>query len=91
MNDNGTMTVSHSLFHDNRAVGGFGGGFPGGFGAGGAIANVALVRQLDPLRQSQHADEQPGRRRGRRHRRQPQIGRGGGIANFVAGAATPGP
>ena len=43
MNDNGTMTVSHSLFQDNRAVGGFGGGFPGGFGAGGAIANVSLV------------------------------------------------
>src|SRR5204862_114093 len=42
MNDAGTLTISDSAFHDNRAIGGFGGGFPGGFGAGGAIANVAL-------------------------------------------------
>ena len=52
MNDNGTLTVSHSLFQDNRAVGGFGGGFPGGFGAGGRHRERRPLRRRDPLRQS---------------------------------------
>jgi hypothetical protein len=39
----GAGAGSHSLFHDNQAVGGIDNGVPGGFGAGvgGAISNVA--------------------------------------------------
>jgi len=88
MNDAGTMTVSHSLFRDNRASGGFGGGFPGGFGAGGAIANVALLgNAILSVSDSVLADNEavggaapPGTN--------PQTGKGGGIANFVAGVAS---
>jgi hypothetical protein len=87
MNDAGTMTVNHSLFHDNRAVGGFGGGFPGGFGAGGAIANVALVgNAILSVSDSTLTDNRA--LGGASNGTSPQIGRGGGIANFVSGAAT---
>jgi hypothetical protein len=79
MNDAGTFTVSDSLFQDNQAVGGF-----GGVGAGGAIANVALVGNAvlsvsDSTFFNNRAiggatDNGVGS----------QIGRGGAIANFVA-------
>ena len=90
MNDNGTMTVSHSLFQDNRAVGGFGGGFPGGFGAGGAIANVSLVGNsvLSVSHSTLTYNQAVGGDAGTGAT--PQNGRGGGIANFISGSATPG-
>jgi hypothetical protein len=90
MNDNGTMTVDHSLFRDNRAVGGFGGGFPGGFGAGGAIANVSLLgNSVLSVSQSTLSNNQAiGGDAGTGAAS--QNGRGGGIANFISGAATPG-
>ena len=90
MNDNGTMTVGHSLFHDNRAVGGFGGGFPGGFGAGGAIANVSLVG--NSILSVSHSTLTNNRAIGgdAGTGATPQNGRGGGIANFISGSATPG-
>jgi hypothetical protein len=90
MNDNGTMTVGHSLFQDNRAVGGFGGGFPGGFGAGRAIANVPLVgNSILSVSQSSLINNQAvGGDSGAGAA--PQNGRGGGVANFISGSATPG-
>ena len=90
MNDNGTMTVNRSLFQDNRAIGGFGGGFPGGFGAGGAIANVSLVgNSVLSVSQSTLTDNRAiGGDAGTGATS--QNGRGGGIANFVSGSATPG-
>jgi hypothetical protein len=89
MNGDGTMTVSHSLFRDNQAVGGAGGGFPGGFGAGGAIANASLLGDsILSVSDSTLTDNRaiggaaaPGT--------SAQIGRGGGIANFIALVATP--
>ncbi len=86
MNDAGTFTVSHSLFLDNQAVGGFGGG-PVSFGAGGAISNVALVGDATlAVGSSLFLDNRAvggatGSGTG------PQSGRGGAIANFVAGVA----
>ena len=89
MNDAGTLTVSHSLFRDNQAVGGVGGGFPGGFGAGGAIANVALFG--DAILSVSHSTLTNNRAVGGAAGTgtSPQIGRGGGIANFVAGSPPP--
>jgi len=89
-NAGGTFTVSHSEFHDNQAIGGFGGGFPGGFGAGGAIANVARLRDaILSVSDSILTDNQAvGGAAGTGTT--PQIGRGGGIANFVSGGALPG-
>jgi hypothetical protein len=88
MNDAGTFTVSHSQFHDNQAVGGAGGGFPGGFGAGGAIANVALFGDaILSVSDSTLTDNRAvGGAAG--VGTSAQIGRGGAIANFVAGAAS---
>ena len=88
MNDAGTFTVSHSEFRDNQAVGGAGGGFPGGFGAGGAIANVALFGDaILSVSDSTLTDNQAvGGAAG--VGTSAQIGRGGAIANFVAGAAS---
>ena len=88
MNDAGTFTVSHSQFRDNQAVGGAGGGFPGGFGAGGAIANVALFGDaVLSVSDSTLTDNQAvGGAAG--VGTSAQIGRGGAIANFVAGAAS---
>jgi hypothetical protein len=86
MNDAGTFTVSHSLFLDNHAVGGFGGG-PVSFGAGGAVANVALVGDTvlsvssSLFRDNRAIGGATGNGTG------PQSGRGGAIANFVAGVA----
>src|SRR4029077_11675773 len=90
MNDNGTMTVSRSQFQENRAVGGFGGGFPGGFGAGGAIANVSLLGNsvLSVSQSTLTYNQAIGGDAGTGAT--PQNGRGGGIANFISGAATPG-
>lgn len=87
MNDAGTFTVSDSLFQDNQAGGGFGGGFPGGFGAGGAIANVALLGDaILSVSSSLFLDNRAvGGAAGTGTI--PQTGRGGAIANFVAGAA----
>jgi hypothetical protein len=87
MNAAGTTTVSHSYFNGNRAVGGAGGGFLGGVGAGGAIANIALVANSTiSVSHSTLVNNQaiggaaaPGL--------SPQIGRGGAIANFVAPVA----
>ena len=88
MNDAGTFTVSHSQFRDNQAVGGAGGGFPGGFGAGGAIANVALFGDaILSVSDSTLTDNQAvGGAAG--VGTSAQIGRGGAIANLVAGAAS---
>jgi hypothetical protein len=88
MNDAGTFTVSNSEFRDNQAVGGAGGGFPGGFGAGGAIANVALFGDaILSVSDSTLTDNQAvGGAAGAGT--SAQIGRGGAIANFVAGAAS---
>jgi hypothetical protein len=86
MNDAGTFTVRQSLFLDNQAVGGFGGG-PVSFGAGGAISNVALVGDaILSVSSSLFLDNRAvggatGNGTG------PQSGRGGAIANFVAGVA----
>jgi hypothetical protein len=86
MNDAGTFTVSHSLFLDNQAVGGFGGG-PVSFGAGGAISNVALVGDaILSVSSSLFLDNRAiGGATGTGT--SPQSGRGGAIANFVAGVA----
>jgi hypothetical protein len=88
MNDAGTMTVSHSVFRDNQAIGGQGGGFPGGFGAGGAIANVALVGNA--ILSLSHSTLIDNRAVGGAapSGSAPQTGKGGGIANFVAGVAS---
>ncbi len=90
MNTGGAFTISHSVFHDNQAVGGFGGGFAGGFGAGGAIANVARLR--DAILSVSHSTLTNNRAVGGAAGpgTSPQIGKGGGIANFVAGGALPG-
>ena len=87
MNDAGAFTVSQSVFHDNEAIGGAGGGFPGGFGAGGAIANVALFG--DAILSVSHSTLTDNRAVGGAAGTgtSPQIGKGGGIANFVAGVA----
>jgi hypothetical protein len=87
MNDAGTFTVSDSVFLNNRAIGGLGGGFPGGFGAGGAIANVALIG--DAILSVSHSVLVDNRAMGGSPgtASTPQIGKGGGIANFVAGVA----
>jgi hypothetical protein len=87
MNSTGSTTVSHSYFSGNRAVGGAGGGFVGGAGAGGAIANIALVANSTiSVRHSTLVNNQalggagvPGK--------SAQVGRGGAIANFVAPVA----
>jgi hypothetical protein len=90
MNGTGTMTIRHSLFDGNRAVGGAGGGFPGGFSAGGAIANASLdgaavlsvSRSTLTNNRAVGGAAAPGTG--------PQIGKGGGIANFVPAIAAPG-
>jgi hypothetical protein len=88
MNDAGTFTVSNSEFHDNQAVGGAGGGFPGGFGAGGAIANIALFG--DAILSVSNSTLTDNRAVGGAAGvgASAQVGRGGAIANFVAGAAS---
>ncbi len=85
-NDNSTLAVSHSLFRDNRAVGGAGGS-SGGFGAGGAITNAArfgntTLSVSHSTLVNNRAVGGDGPTGG--------IGRGGGIANFVAFQAPPG-
>jgi hypothetical protein len=86
MNDAGTFTVRDSLFQDNQAVGGFGGG-PVSFGAGGAIANVALIGNAvvsvsdSTFLENRAIGGATGNGVG------PQSGRGGAIANFVAPVA----
>jgi hypothetical protein len=86
MNDAGTFTVSHSLFQGNQAVGGFGGG-PVSFGAGGAIANVALVGNANlavshsTFLNNRAIGGATGTGAGA------QSGRGGAIANFIPGVA----
>jgi hypothetical protein len=88
MNDAGTVTVSDSEFDHNQAVGGFGGGFVGGFGAGGAICNGARTGDaVLSVRDCTLTDNQAiGGAAGAGSN--PQIGRGGGIANFVSPIAT---
>ena len=87
LNDNSSMTVSHSLFRDNRAVG----------GSGRLLRRVRVrrghperrpVRRHHPLGQPQHAGGQPGRRRGRR--RPAAVGRGGGDRELRGLGAPPG-
>ena len=86
-NDNSSMTVSHSLFRDNRAVGGSGPGFVGGFGAGGAITNAARFGNttLSVSHSTLVNNRAVGGAGGTGG-----VGRGGGIANFVAFQAPPG-
>jgi hypothetical protein len=88
MNDAGTFTVSDSEFDHNQAVGGFGGGFVGGFGAGGAICNGArTANAILSVSDCTLSDNQAiGGAAGAGSN--PQIGRGGGIANFVSPIAT---
>jgi hypothetical protein len=86
-NDNSFLTVSHSLFRDNRAVGGSAPGFSGGFGAGGAITNASrfgnsALSVSDSTFVDNRALGGAGATGG--------VGRGGGIANFVAFQAPPG-
>ena len=89
MNDASTFTVSDSLFHGNRAVGGASVQLSGGNGSGGAIANVALVGDATfTVQRSTFTGNQavggtggaggPG-----------QFGRGGAIANLKAPFGTP--
>ncbi len=87
MNSAGTTTVSHSYFSGNRAVGGAGGGFVGGSGAGGAIANIALV--ADSTISVSHSTLVNNQAIGGAAAlgMSPQVGRGGAIANFVAPVA----
>jgi hypothetical protein len=84
MNDNSGMTVGNSTFRDNRAVGGSAAGSPGGFGSGGAIQNAA--RFGDATLSVGHSTLTNNRAVGGAG----GVGRGGGIANFVAFAADPG-
>jgi hypothetical protein len=88
VNDAGTFTVSHSVFYHNQAVGGAGGGFPGGFGAGGAIANIALAG--DAILTVSHSALIDNQAVGGAapSGTAPQVGKGGGIANLVAGVAS---
>jgi hypothetical protein len=90
MNTGGACTIRHCVFQDNQAVGGFGGGFAGGFGAGGAIANVARLRDatLSVSYSTLTNNRAVGGAAG--GSTTPQIGKGGGIANFVSGGAVPG-
>jgi hypothetical protein len=83
-NDNSSLTVSHTLFRDNQAVGGSAPGFSGGFGAGGAIANAARFGNttLSVSHSTLVNNRAVGGAGG--------VGRGGGIANFVAFQAPPG-
>ena len=88
MNGESSMTISYSRFDGNRAVGGAGGGFPGGIGAGGAIANGALVGAATlsvshctlTNNRAIGGTAAPGTA--------PQVGKGGGIANFIPGPAS---
>src|SRR5207237_1354260 len=85
----GTLTVSDSVFLHNRAIGGFGGGFPGAVAAGGAIANIALFGDANlsvshsTLIDNRAMGGAPGTGS------TAQIAKGGGIANSIAGVATP--
>jgi hypothetical protein len=85
----GSMTVSHSQFHGNRAIGGAGGGFPGAFGAGGAIANASLFGPgiLTVSHCSLTGNEAVGGAAA--PGASPQAGKGGAIANFVPAVAAP--
>jgi hypothetical protein len=86
VNGNGAMTISGSLFRDNRAVGGLG----GGFAAGGAINNNArvgdatLVVSNSTLVNNRAIGGATATGTG-------GIGRGGGISNLVAFRAPSGP
>src|SRR5205823_10440174 len=85
----GTFAISDSVFLHNRAIGGFGGGFPGAVVAGGAIANIALFGDANlsvshsTLIDNRAMGGAPGTGS------TAQIAKGGGIANFIAGVATP--
>src|SRR5262245_24260783 len=85
-NDNSSLTVSHSLFRGNQAVGGAG-GITGGFGAGGAITNAA---RFGNTTLSVSHSTLVGNRAVGGDGPTGGIGRGGGIANFVAFQAPPG-
>jgi hypothetical protein len=82
LNDFSSMTVSHSLFKDNQAVGG--NGLVSGFGAGGAITSAA--RFGNTAISVSHSTLLNNRAIGGAG----AVGRGGGIANFVAFQAPPG-
>jgi hypothetical protein len=90
MNGNGSMAVSHSLFRNNRAVGGSGGAAPGSAGVGGALANAALLGSatLTVSYSTLAGNLAVGGAAPLGTSTQP--GRGGGIANYVAPIATPG-
>ena len=83
------LTVSHSWFHDNQAVGGIENGVPGGFGtgAGGAIVNVA--RFGDSTLSVSYCTLTNNRAVGGAAGTGPggQDGRGGAIANYIFGGA----
>ena len=83
----GTFTVSHSMFHDNQAVGGLDNGVPGGFGAGigGAISNVARFgNAILAVSHSTFLDNRAiGGAAGTGGNA--QVGRGGAIANYIFG------
>lgn len=91
-NTAGALTVSHSRFGNNVAVGGIENGVPGGFGAGigGAISNVArfgnaLLSVIDCTLTNNRAI---GGAAGAGA--VAQTGRGGAIANYIfGGVATP--
>jgi hypothetical protein len=86
MNDAGTFTVSHSTFRHNQAVGGAGGGAVS-FGAGGAIANAALVANATLF--VSHSTFLDNRAVGGAANagNASESGRGGAIANFIPGVA----
>jgi hypothetical protein len=89
MNDAGTMIVSASTFRDNRASGGFGGGFTD-IGAGGAIANIALLGNATLFVSDSVLMDNQAVGGAAPAGTSPGIGKGGGIANFVAPIAPPG-
>jgi hypothetical protein len=88
MNDAGTMTISGSLFRDNRAVGGTGGGFPGGVAAGGAIANIALIGDAKLFVNDSVLANNEAMGGAAPAGTAPMAGKGGAIANFIAGIAS---
>jgi hypothetical protein len=89
MNDTGTFTITDSAFLHNRAIGGFGGAFTPAAAAGGAIANIALFGDAilsvshSTLTDNWAMGGAPGTGS------TSQVAKGGAIANFVAGVATP--
>jgi hypothetical protein len=79
-NDNSSLTIRHSLFRDNQAVGGAATG-AGGFGAGGAVTNAARFGNTTlSVSHSTFIGNQAVGGTGAVG----GIGRGGGVANFVA-------